>query len=778
MEIQSNTISDTSEDSLFKKLLERRVPQILLFYIGSVWTIFGIVSWCVNRYVLSPHLEELFLMTGLLFLPAVLLIAYGHGAKGKEPWLKYEKVGLLCNVVIAGAVLFLMFNGKDLGSAQKTVQVVDSEGNEVERVIPKDAFRKRIALFHFDNSSNNADLDWLQTAIPNAWEADLAQDLFLTVQKPDHFADKIQKAGFQDGFNVPSALKRNVTTEYNLSYFVSGTFTKENEEYVITTALFDAESGKEMASTEYRGGDLFQLIDQMTVDLKKDLDLPSKHIEDTVDLPVSDVLTSSETALKAYSDGLFQVGFSRDFTAALASYTAATTEDPTFALAHVHKYVTEFQQGMVQPAIQTLGMAQQHSYRLTEQMQYLIKVAQLNLSGNQEQALEAAIQWATLFPDDLLAHQICGMLHILRTEFDEAIATYQKMLEIDPYQEEVSLQIGQLLNEAGKTDEAIEQLEAHIEQYPDKNGGHKALAQIYFELGDLEKELEARKKALSLAPNDPVAILSLGETLRRQGDFDGALSRFEAAIANSKTPQEQINSYMNFGEYYSYRGEHQHAITQYEKALDIASSNLPVLLHLFYQMIVVPEYYRAGQKDKARSIVENAINNPAVQQIADIAVYTARAASYVYVRDNNPDESLSALEKAEVTMNANNMNLVRPVILYARGDVFKQTGQFDQALEMYESYLETASTSSSGWIRQGEVFYAMDQLDKAEDSFEKALSFAPSSPTANLGMGKVAIARNNTEEASAYLEKALLTWENADETNQLAQEARELLASL
>ena len=778
MEIQSEALKNTSEDGFIKKLLERRIPQILLFYIGSVWTLFGIVSWVVNRYVLSPHLEELFLMTGLLFLPAVLIIAYGHGAKGNQPWKRYEKIGLTCNVLLAGALLFFMFRGKDLGSAQKVVQVVDTEGNAVERLVPKDAFRKRVALFYFENESGNEDLDWLQSAIPHAWDADLDQDLFLTVQPASAFVDRFQKAGFEDGLNIPTALKRNITSDYNLAYFINGSFTQEGDEYIINTELYGVERGKELASQEYRGSDIFALIDEMTVDIKKDLDLPSKHIEDTIDLPVSDVLTSSEPALKAYSDGIFAIGFKRDFATGLADLTTATSEDPTFALAFVSKYVLELQQGQMQPAMQSLAMAEQHNYRLTEQMKYLIKVAQLNLTGNHDQALEAATQWSTLFPNDLMAHQISGMLHSLRNNYDEAIDSYRNLLRIDPFQDQISLTVGNLLRQSGRVDESVEHFEEYITLHPDKSDGYQMLAEVYQSEGELDKELETREKALSISPNDPAAILNLGDVLQRMGKFDEALSRYETAVSQSKTPQEQITSLHSLGNFHWFRGHHQKAITSYDEVLQLSETNLPILVQIYHKATLSSRYYLAGYQDKAQGFVQEALSNPGSKQFPDLAAVVAEAASYLDVRENDGEEGLKLLDEAEALVNAAAMNVMKPTLLYARGDVYMQREEYTQAKEIYEAFLELQPTAVGGLNKMGEILYEMEDYKEAKDQFENALKYSPSNPSAHLGLAKVAIARGNSDTAKTHLDQALLAWSNADDTSKKASEASELLATL
>ena len=778
MELSSETISNPSKPGFIQSIIERRLHRTVIVYLGATWTVFGIVQWIVNRYVLSPYLEELFLMIALLFLPAVLIIGYGHGAKGKQKWTQFEKVGLSCNAIIAVALLFFMFGDKDLGSAREVVQVVDVEGNAIERVVPKDIFRKRMSIFFFDNESGDEDLDWLQEAIPGALDVDLDQDLFFVSKSAIEFTDKFQKAGFEDGLGIPTALKRSITSDYNLSYFITGSINKQGDDFVVQTELHDVDKGQEIASHEYTSANIFDIVDMITADLKSDLDLPKQHIEETKDLPVVDLLTESEDALKSYRNGLQTLTVQRDFNGAAAHFQEATQIDPTFALSHLYHYIVMLQQGQMQPALQSLGKAQQHNYRLSEQLKYLVKVAQLNLSGNQEQALEATKQWASLFPDDMQAHQILGMLHSIRGEYDDAIAAYRNLLQADPFQDQVDLQVGELLKETGKEDEAIAHYQAFNEKYPDRNDGLKKLADVYYEQANLEQALETQMKALSVSPDDPSAVRNVADILKRQGEFDNALRRLENALSLSTSPSEQVAAHFEIGSFYWFRGQHQDAISSYNTGLDIVLENSSALEHLVRRAGLVNNYYEAGYPELAKEIVEEAINSPAAKQFPDLAAIASDAASYIEAKEGNPEEGLLLLDSAKAMADAAGFNALESMLLYSRSFVLLESKQYDEAQSVIESYLELNPHSVGGLNRMGKIMYETGDFKAAKRNYEKAILYSPAGSTGLLGLAKAEIALGNEADAKVHLEKALKTLENADDTSETAKEVNELLQTL
>ena len=169
--------------SFFRDLLDRRLPQILGIYLGACWAVVQFVDFLVNRYVLSPNLTDVAIVVLISFIPTIMLLAYFHGKPGRDRWTRMEKIGIPFNLVLTGTLVFFIFSGQELGAASKTVTVLDEQGNQIERVIPKSQFRKKMVLFYFDNESGDSELDWLQYGFSFMIGYDLSQDMFLDNQK-------------------------------------------------------------------------------------------------------------------------------------------------------------------------------------------------------------------------------------------------------------------------------------------------------------------------------------------------------------------------------------------------------------------------------------------------------------------------------------------------------------------------------------------------------------------------------------------------------------------
>ncbi len=175
---------EEEKQSFFKRMMNRRIPQIIGIYMAVSWGIVQFVDWIVNRYLLSHHLVDLALVILLSLIPSSLIVAYYHGRPGKDKWKRTEVIGIPVNVVITAFLVFALFSGKDLGKVSQKVTVQDETGKQIERMIPKSDFRRKVALFYFKNETGDKSLDWLQYGITHMLDYDLSQDMFVETLAP------------------------------------------------------------------------------------------------------------------------------------------------------------------------------------------------------------------------------------------------------------------------------------------------------------------------------------------------------------------------------------------------------------------------------------------------------------------------------------------------------------------------------------------------------------------------------------------------------------------
>src|SRR5258708_10114826 len=108
-------IESPSREGTPWKNLPRRLPRVLIPYVGASWGVVQFTDWLVNHYLLSGLLVDLCVFITILMLPTAILLAYYRGEPGATPWTRAEKIGVPLNLATAAVVLSLLFHGKELG---------------------------------------------------------------------------------------------------------------------------------------------------------------------------------------------------------------------------------------------------------------------------------------------------------------------------------------------------------------------------------------------------------------------------------------------------------------------------------------------------------------------------------------------------------------------------------------------------------------------------------------------------------------------------------------
>jgi tetratricopeptide (TPR) repeat protein len=582
---------------VLKELLRRRVPQILGVYLAVGWGALEFTDWLVNRYVLSPYLIDFVLLTWLTLTPGVLLLAWFHGAPGRDRWTVVEKIGLPINVAVAAVLLFVAFGDKDLGAATTAVTVENEAGDTVERIVPKSEFRKHLALYYFDNESGDTALDWLQYGLTWALRDDLLQDMF--IESRTDFTSRFERAGIDDGLGVPLALKREIAEDAHLEYFLTGSISGRGEEIIVTARLYETRSGKLLEAHTYSGG-VFELADSLALQLKRDMEIPSQYIEEARDLPAAEILTNSMPAFRSYVDGMHSFEVQRDWESAARYLDQAVRLDPAFARAHVVLFLSRLLLNDVPRATESLVAAMELSYKLPERVQFGLRSNYQQLvKQDTEKAIAAAGMYAELYPDDLTGHQLLGIYYVGEGRWDRAIAEYETILQIDPGQFDILQTVGDLYQQTGQFQRAADYYQRYADHFPDDARSFIPLGDLSRQQGDQQAAVQYYERAVLLDPENTEVMVNLAEAAFDLGRFDEAFERLEEANAASTTAQQRAGVLDAFKEYHEQRGQLNEAVGYMHRVWPLRANYLPPVFAVQLKLGDLGLYAKAGTAQAA-----------------------------------------------------------------------------------------------------------------------------------------------------------------------------------
>lgn len=157
-------------------------------------------------------------------------------------------------------------------------------------------------------------------------------------------------------------------------------------------------------------------------------------------------------------------------------------------------------------------------------------------------------------------------------KYKEAEAEYRKALDECPDSVGANLELGRMLRELDRVDEALPFLQTATELAP-------SLAAAAFELGmalvvkqDWPKAEEALSKAVKLEPKDPYAWWQLGAVYLRQDD----LGRAEKSLLRAVGLDEELSvAWLDLGEVYRKKGDGAKALTAARAAFETDPTSGP-----------------------------------------------------------------------------------------------------------------------------------------------------------------------------------------------------------
>ena len=136
---------------IIQEIKNRRILPAVGLYVGSCWVLIEILDRLVERYMLSPYMTDAAFWGLYSLIPAVILLTWAHGKPGKDRVTTAEKVGVPINIIATIGLLVTVFGGKDLGATASMISIANEEGGWDTHYIPSESFRRRMAVFFFDN---------------------------------------------------------------------------------------------------------------------------------------------------------------------------------------------------------------------------------------------------------------------------------------------------------------------------------------------------------------------------------------------------------------------------------------------------------------------------------------------------------------------------------------------------------------------------------------------------------------------------------------------------
>ena len=768
---------------------DRRVLPAVGVYVASSWVVIEILDRLVERYLLSPYLTDIVFWGLYSLIPAVMLIAWTHGRKGRDKTTRVEKVGVPINLIATIGLLVTAFGDKDLDLAATQITVNNELGQQETHYIPSETFRRRMAVFFWENTSGDPELDWLQYGVTELLVQDLQQDPFVLATSPwnnfgDGFYSRMRQAGFDDGLDVPRALMRKIANEANRQYFVEGEVKKAVDDFVITARIWETQSVKQVAELTVSHWDVYTAVDRMSREVREALDIPEGSSRIAEDLPLADTYGESEEAFKSYIQGLNARLFENDFAASNAFFDEAVTIDPNFVLAWFLKAVNLLESGDVPAAQAALSRAQALDYRLSSNDKRQIKALVYRLAGDHEK-LMSFLRLQAQVRDAANAHNVLATMLMYAGELEAAKSESLLALERDALNVGIYLRMSALERATGDMDAAVAYARTYQEHKPEDIEANLLLGDLLRDSGDFEAS-EKQYKQAQVLQNSPVQpTLRLALIAARKGDIKSARQYLTEAESYAQTPLNKTLVRLAVVELESRLGEIRKAISQtliQEEFLSQSRAPMEVALSIYSPLAVF--YIQLGDLDSARDALDSArtILQPPLDK------FLSFAEALIHIKENDLEAARASLAKGEEIIEQFQLKVMDFQVHIVRARISEAQQDFAAAIDHYLSALDsiehsvvagqlsTAVPSIYAELAKAQVKTA--DLGGAQRSVDAGLRLDPTEPQLWVVKAELQKAQEMPQLALASVSYALAIWKDADEDYVVAKKARSMAEEL
>lgn len=144
--------------------------------------------------------------------------------------------------------------------------------------------------------------------------------------------------------------------------------------------------------------------------------------------------------------------------------------------------------------------------------------------------------------DNVVAELNLGEANYKLGRITEAVAHFERVLQIEPNEPTAHASLGAALLKIGQTNAALAHFQKSVEIEPTQSPVHSSLGVVLLELGRLEESLPHLQTALKIDPENSEAHYNLGNAFLQMGQANEAVAEYKRALRINPDDTEALNN--------------------------------------------------------------------------------------------------------------------------------------------------------------------------------------------------------------------------------------------
>ena len=597
-------------------LFARRVPHILGAYLAASWLSLEVTEWLSDHGVLGSQWPYAVITGMLVLIPSVIIIAYSHGAHGRERLTIAERVVVPINVVAAAIVATIVHQNVEVTPGAEPFE------------------QASVAVLPFINAGDRGSTDYFGRGF--------AEDLIDALDSiPGVYVSSHTSSFMFAGEEVDA---REIARRLRVATILEGSVLEQGDTLVVTAALINARNNRTIWMETFDGdtADIFSIQEDIARAVAREL---IGILEPSVDSVLAEARAATVEAYEFYVEGL---GYLRQpptvdtLSNARALLNQALEEDPEYAKAYAALCEVAIEQYLLDRSSATIDVAVEaclSAVRLDNRSREIRQALGVLYRYTGDYARSEG-EFRRLLAEQTTPQALAGLASTSEAQgnYDLAEGYFQDAINLEPGNWQTQLALGEFYYWRCRYDDALRVLRRVIELSPDNSRAHRFLGAVYGSTGDVEASLEATLEAIEISPTR-AAYRDLGITYQSVGEYDKAIAAFREALALG--PDDHA-TWGSLGDTYAQMdGQAAAALDAYGRAARLAEDLLDRNPMDWMTMASLAWYHlNLGADEDSQEEIRSAVENRPT--LPDLHLVDAA----IKIRLDQHDQALAALESA------------------------------------------------------------------------------------------------------------------------------------
>ncbi len=493
--------------SLASGLMVRRVPHITGAYLAASWAVVEVAEWLANNGLLDYRWVYAVSVGLLSLIPSVLLIAYAHGAHGRERLTGAERFGVPLNLLLAAMLMTMVYERADVLPRATPIQAASVA------VLP---------FINLNSDEGGADFG-----------LGLSEELVNALAKvPGLYVASRTSSSMFIGKNQDP---RDIARKLGVATILEGSVRKQDNQVRVTAQLIDGRNNYHLWSETFDRElvDIFRIQESIARSVATEL---VGVLQPDVVVVISEAQAATVEAYDFYVQGLGylrQAPTQDSLDNARKLFERTLVEDPGYAQAYAALCEVALERFILDRSASLIDEARSRCYKALSLDGGLRDVrfalGQLyRYTGDYE---ESAKIFRELLDTQPTANAWVGLgeTNAAQGMAKAAEQSFENAVRMEPGNWRHRMALAEFLYSQARYEESLEALRRVLELSPDNPRAHLVMAASYDYLGDLDASIKANLKAIELEPTRG-AYRDLGLTYYSLADFEKAADAFQQAV--------------------------------------------------------------------------------------------------------------------------------------------------------------------------------------------------------------------------------------------------------